>query len=879
MASNVKAGRISINLDAGTTQFILDLDKANRALNNVGESGRRANQAISEGSAHAVSGVQATSAALRTLEGGVTNNLRAAERFLATTLGLGEALKTAFPLFGALALTGVIGKLVEKAGDAYQGIVKLQEAPKRIGEEFQKLDQPIRVANDELAVTNDRLANEIAKLQGKPQNGLKLALDEAKLSADKLAESLSRDFGEVQKLLKEEQIGSLKGFFTGNASTSDLTQQFSQFRDKLTDIGISTGDRLSKTNDPKAQAAIYADATKQRKVAIDAETDSLKRQLATAEKLQAERTRTYRAPAISPYGAVPGSSVTHQVGGPDQSARISELKGVIDNLQQESLNIGYSQTKAQLEGTKANLTADKQPAPKSDPVADKITALRSELTAVKTEASAAGTDLITEALAKGAGEASRAIAELNARLAEHKQKGLSVADTAEIVTLERSIALTKAQTQARNEAEKVLIEMQARGQELATRIAQENAARDENLTVLYAQADAARTLASVETQGAEAVYAAQQKIKLAAIKDPDIRTATAARDEAEHGAQIAKTIAQLDRETDATNRLTAAELGGRDAQRAAALENIRQSGADPGTIEARIRQQQAVYAQQDNAALRNLPASAGAKIYFQEMVDNARSAAGQVHDLFATAFNGINDSLALLAGGQKANLSGVFRDLSQQVTRGGLQSAEAALLGPHLGGGAAGSAIGKALGVPGLKRDGSTAGSALYVQLAGAGSSTGVLAHGAQLGGAAGLNLDDLANLGDFSNGELDQLSGGDGQPQPTAASKTFGILGSLVGALFGGFRADGGDVDPGHAYVVGERGPEVFTPPGRGSIVPNHHLGGSVAYYSIDARGTNAADVEMRVQRAMIQAHGQAVRTSAAVQQDARARSPRSRF
>lgn len=39
------------------------------------------------------------------------------------------------------------------------------------------------------------------------------------------------------------------------------------------------------------------------------------------------------------------------------------------------------------------------------------------------------------------------------------------------------------------------------------------------------------------------------------------------------------------------------------------------------------------------------------------------------------------------------------------------------------------------------------------------------------------------------------------------------------VGGLFGGARADGGSVTPGAAYLVGERGPEVFRPVGAGSI------------------------------------------------------------
>lgn len=41
-------------------------------------------------------------------------------------------------------------------------------------------------------------------------------------------------------------------------------------------------------------------------------------------------------------------------------------------------------------------------------------------------------------------------------------------------------------------------------------------------------------------------------------------------------------------------------------------------------------------------------------------------------------------------------------------------------------------------------------------------------------------------------------------------------------GSLFGGFLASGGPVAPGRSYVVGEQGPELFTPSTAGRIIPN---------------------------------------------------------
>jgi hypothetical protein len=52
------------------------------------------------------------------------------------------------------------------------------------------------------------------------------------------------------------------------------------------------------------------------------------------------------------------------------------------------------------------------------------------------------------------------------------------------------------------------------------------------------------------------------------------------------------------------------------------------------------------------------------------------------------------------------------------------------------------------------------------------------------------------------------------------------GISG-VIDRIFGGGRAAGGPVSAGTTYMVGERGPELFTPSASGTIIPNHRLGG----------------------------------------------------
>jgi len=51
--------------------------------------------------------------------------------------------------------------------------------------------------------------------------------------------------------------------------------------------------------------------------------------------------------------------------------------------------------------------------------------------------------------------------------------------------------------------------------------------------------------------------------------------------------------------------------------------------------------------------------------------------------------------------------------------------------------------------------------------------------------------------------------------------------IGGSIGGMFGGGRAAGGPVVGGTTYLVGEQGPELFTPSGSGNIIPNNALGG----------------------------------------------------
>ncbi|MEO6147178.1 MAG: phage tail tape measure C-terminal domain-containing protein [Sulfuriferula sp.] len=94
------------------------------------------------------------------------------------------------------------------------------------------------------------------------------------------------------------------------------------------------------------------------------------------------------------------------------------------------------------------------------------------------------------------------------------------------------------------------------------------------------------------------------------------------------------------------------------------------------------------------------------------------------------------------------------------------------------------------------------------------------------------------------------------------SSSGDFSYVGAILSAIgVGGARASGGPVSGGSSYLVGEKGPEIFTPSGSGKIIPNSALaggagGGDVAIniyvsdsgQSSNGKQGNAADMGRRI-------------------------------
>ena len=94
---------------------------------------------------------------------------------------------------------------------------------------------------------------------------------------------------------------------------------------------------------------------------------------------------------------------------------------------------------------------------------------------------------------------------------------------------------------------------------------------------------------------------------------------------------------------------------------------------------------------------------------------------------------------------------------------------------------------------------------------------------------------------------QIEKLLGGFGEAFGAGASggEKKG-LGGFLGGILGGLFANGGQPPVNKISVVGERGPELFVPTSKGTIIPNSGIGGNsvtnVVTVNVDAKGSSVA-------------------------------------
>ena len=192
------------------------------------------------GSAHAaaVTQIQATSGALRVLEG--SGGIRAAERALTLIPGLGAALQTAFPLIGLVAVGEIISRIAEKFGG-------VSEAEKQATKDAEEFDRKIKQISEDIARINtanfEKLfgktatlgAEDIPIIQGKihAQEDLIIATQRM-IDLEKLEGGPGRRGGTVDPKLTQD--------------LAEATSQLSKLRDQLHGLNIDLNQSVQADN-------------------------------------------------------------------------------------------------------------------------------------------------------------------------------------------------------------------------------------------------------------------------------------------------------------------------------------------------------------------------------------------------------------------------------------------------------------------------------------------------------------------------------------------------------------------------------------------------------------------------------------------------------
>jgi len=329
------AGAVRIVITGEGANFSAVVADANRQLNKLGVGAKDVGK-------HTVSSMQAASGAIRLFEGDVTRNVRAVERFITTIPGVGKALQIAFPVVGALALGGVIVRVGEQIVDFFKNI---DARSRQARESMREATGGLQLANDELLVANDRLRDSIAKIEGKPRNGIKDAIDESVVAADKLGQKLDENLKKMGEALKLSFTSVLQNL-GGASPTKDLQKRWEDLTNRME---LTTAAGNLKLHDMRSSGA--------GKDAILSAQGDLEKNL---EAIYAEG-RTVAAEALkramaSQQAQASGDRSQRGIEAGDQSHRIQVASGMLSFFNAQSDYLGLENENQQLSEKNKTLT-------------------------------------------------------------------------------------------------------------------------------------------------------------------------------------------------------------------------------------------------------------------------------------------------------------------------------------------------------------------------------------------------------------------------------------------------------------------------------------------------------------------------------------------
>lgn len=843
------AGDITIVLSVNKAGWTQSLQDAQRQLDVLSGKSRTAGKAVRKFGQN----THGATAAAMMLEGNLNSLAWAIGPVVEKSKLLSSALKMAFPTIGAIAFTAVIS----------QGILKLRsfmqtadQMPQKIKNDWGSLTLSADTANDALVVTNDKLQEQIALLEKKRPNALKTELDEARVAADKLVQSLYEANAKMASLLKADRVGALQSAASNEAPTASVAGSIKSINQKIATLGAEY--HLALRNGDAADAnRLLAQMRATEKYGISW----------ASMMLHGRRGVTVLDTLSNPQG-VPGGA------GNDLMSFLG-LGGLLDpRLKFNSIDflskasrrtLGFiprqDAVKAVVVGAE-NKWADEIASYRDS---NAIVSSQKELADLKDRQRAAHDH--TDA-AKKSQEAARkrreAYAKAQAAMVTGWKTDFDAARAARAMTLpqqaewwtaraEMSSASPKAFAYALGQAQKVIA---AANEKLASPTGWRNAnlgpihgrlsappsiprnLSDHVTVIRQLQTAGWNTMQSVQKM-ASAVHATNNQLALYRI------SAAAARGEITQLDAASATAGIHQRQYNQAMRQFSFEIR--------SVENAPSTAMTPkeraATIN-RLELQRGRYqvsamqvAQQDAMANGQWkPGSTMVAVHnaLDEFVLAVRDSSGKIAEIVTGTVEGVNQTLsgAIMAHSYNAYewRRNMANALGGEARRVGAQGLNLAL--SHAEGG-----LLSRFGFGHTGKRGESAARPLYVH---------------EVGAAAN------------ASSVMTKLAG--------AGAKAGGVLG-LVGSAFQGFFAGGGTVLPGLPAIVGERGPELFVPHTAGRIVPNNQLGGGDTHIHVDARGAHdPAAVEAAVHRGIAQAAPHIVGASVRAVHEHRSRIPTNR-
>jgi Lambda phage tail tape-measure protein (Tape_meas_lam_C) len=713
---------------------------------------------------------------------------RALQGFVARLPGVATAMSAAFNAVAVLALVGIVVQAGQRIAEFVE---KTQEAGRKNAEAWRGVQQPLRAANDALQLTNDKLANSIAKLSHKPQNGLKEAIDEAIVSAGILGDKLTEDAAKIADTLKAQQIGVI-GRIAGNATTTDVTTHARDLQTNLEGIQLSSQTFDTKGLDKAAIDAKRKQFADQYQAALDAEIKWATTQLADAKKAQAKEDSANDL-AHSGTGLGDAALATGATGA-DQNKRLGLLTDYSTGLGQMSRFNGLSETNSVLSGKNDVLKAQQDNIEAAKKASAEL--LQTYETAFSKQKAEYGMSLLAESAfwrsrLKNFNTASKEYGEVYAKANEPINKLLAGTAQAYRDRTGPAPSLTP------NRSEDADTSAIARGleQQAALNAAITEAATKYKLeTGAISEHDAALVMAGVHTD--------EYKAKLATLT-----------------AELAKLHSE---EMDVNGQNV-------DPENAAKQQGVQNQIAE-------LNGKRGIQVLTDTQATLSTTWQGMIDSVFDELVRKSKDTTDQIKQIASSLIDGINGNLAKALTGQKTNFRGTLRSTGESLTKTGLGKLEGMGL--------------SALGFGGGKRDGSSAGSAFFVQMATGGGVPGAAGIASLFGGSkpnvtgpGGMSAGGVT--GAATHGLVGFLNNNNW------ASSLFGgkLFGS--GSIFGGGMALGGYTSTGGVFDVGEFGRERISLPAGAHVTPNKDMASGGPVQHIDARGTDPVMVHDAVTRA----------------------------